>query len=92
MEDLFLADEPVLVRGQLFDGDDPGKLGPLVARIEPLTSGDSPQQLPLERRADSWEVRVAGLAAGTYRVTLSASGAPYGGPPPVDALFEVAGA
>lgn len=92
VEDLFLADEPVLVRGQLFDGDDPGKLGPLVARIEPLTSGDSPQQLPLERRADSWEVRVAGLAAGTYRVTLSASGAPYGGPPPVDALFEVAGA
>jgi pimeloyl-ACP methyl ester carboxylesterase len=91
LDDLYVIDEPVTLRGQLVNVE--RSVGPLQARIEPV---DAPQ--PTERTVefalapDGWRVEIEGLVPGLYRVEVrTTKGGPWA-PPPVHDLFEVASA
>ena len=91
LDDLYLPDEPVVMRARLVNVQRPP--GPLGARIESVgaTAGTAASAREFTEDADGWRLELAGLEPGLYRVEVGTAKAGPGAPPPVHDLFEIAG-
>ncbi|MBE9100255.1 lipase/acyltransferase domain-containing protein [Vacuolonema iberomarrocanum] len=88
LDDLYLTDERVTLRARLF-GVPSSVSGTLKAEIESV-SGDRPSHnIYFTEQGQEWELAIDDLAAGLYRVTVSAENTGDQAPTPVHDLFEV---
>jgi len=90
LDDLYLPDEPVVLRARLVDGEAPEQ--PPVGVIEAVTpgaAGGGPR--PFVEDGDGWMLTVEGLPPGVYRVEVGPAAWGPRSPGPVHDLFEVGG-
>ncbi len=90
VDDLYLPEEDVVIRGRTVDADDNPTGEPLRAVIEPDLGGP-PLVLDLKQGAAYDEATAPQLAAGRYRVTLELTDHTAAMAQPVRDVFEVSG-
>ena len=86
VDDVYLPDEPVVVRVSTnIDGDPQG----VTARIEPISGSDLTRDLDLKPEGNLWIGEATGLALGTYKVTVILQNEAVGPPDPLTDIFAV---
>ena len=88
LDDLYLADEPVVLRARLIGLSD-SAIGKLKAEIQPI-SGDRPAiSLNFVEQENEWVLAIEDLPTGLYRVKVQAENLGEQAPTPVHDVFEV---
>lgn len=86
LDDLFLTDETVDIRAQLFNvNSDPGGVKAEIASV----SGTTSLELDLREQGQEWKLEIGDLPADLYRVSVRTGSVAPGTPSPVHGLFEV---
>ena len=88
LDDLYLADEPVILRARLM-GVPTETAGPLVAIIEAVTGDYPPLNLGFVEQEQGWTLAIDELPTGLYRVMVQTKNPSEQAPTPVHGLFEV---
>jgi hypothetical protein len=90
VDDVFLPDEPVVLRARLVDKENQPVQTVLRAVVEPTSGTGTATHVVLPRTDDYAVAELADLPPGQYRVTVGAEGPQYQALPVTD-VFEVAG-
>lgn len=87
VDDLYLADEPVVVRAEVLGiTEHPGVVE---ATITPADRPDVPVTAPFNQVGEAWELVLEQQPAGLYRIEVQTAIRGAGAPPPVRSVFEV---
>jgi len=87
LDDLYLADEPIVLRAKLVNMS--AHDGPPSVRIEPVAEERAPIEGKFRQDEDGWTFRLEELAPGPYRVEVWTRAAGRRDPTSVHDLFEV---
>ena len=90
VDDVFLPDEPVVLRARLVDRENHPVQSVLRVGVEPTGRASVTTEIVLPRTDDYAVAELGELAPGQYRVTVGVAGSQYQALPVTD-VFEVAG-
>ncbi len=88
VDDLYLADEPIKIRGKVISSS-PG-LGKLQATITSVSDDNTALNLDFVKQEKEWVLGIDNLKPGLYRLQVSTENSGEQAPTPVHDLFEVA--
>jgi pimeloyl-ACP methyl ester carboxylesterase len=86
LEDLYLPDEPINIRARI---KSPAPLKHLKAEITSVSGSQSLLSFDFVERETEWELAIADLPAGLYRIKVQAEGLGEQLPTPVHDVFEI---
>ncbi len=89
LDDLYLADEPIKIRGRIISSS-PG-LGKLKATITSVSDDQNALNLDFAEQEKEWVLDIDDLKPGLYRLQVKTENSGEQAPTPVHDLFEVAG-
>lgn len=89
LEDLYFADEPIVMRARLINVNESGQVVPPKARIEPANQAGGAIVREFRPTGEGWEMECEPLPPGPYRVEVLTSEFADNAPPPVHDIFEV---
>jgi len=89
LDDMYLADEPVVLRAKLINVSEQQQDTPPTARISQAHSAGQTIERKFQRVDSEWELVCEPLTPGPYRVEVFTSEFAPGAPSPVHDIFEV---
>ena len=87
VDDLYLADEPVVISAKIVNSEQ--QLGGLKAQITPVTGEGNPQAYDFQFQEDGWVLNLDNLASGQYRLQVQTKESNSQAPFPVHDVFEI---